>query len=249
MATTVLLCAAAFLAAMTQTATGFGFALLFAPLLTLALAPAIAVQVTILVTLAISLAVLHRVGHGVRAAMIARFAAGGLIGLPVGIHAIAHAARSDVQIVVGVLVLAFAAALSSAEYAGRHAAPVERSMPRWADLAVGAIAGAMTAGLAMPGPALIIYLLFVRVDKETMRKSLLVVFVFFYGAALALHAGVIGIDDEVWRPSALYATVAIGGAFAGDRIAHRLDAVLLRRIALGALVLIGLSTLAAGLGS
>jgi uncharacterized membrane protein YfcA len=242
--TAVLLCLAAFLAATTQAATGFGFALLFAPLLTLVLAPAIAVQVTIIVTLAISLVVVARIGRHVRRRLLWRFGLGGICGLPLGLWGIAHADRPALQIAIGALVLVATAGLLIAE---RRGGGGERLMPLWADLLTGAMSGAMTSGLGMPGPPLVIYLLLARFDKEAVRSTLLAVFVFFYGAALALHAVTIGIPAGVWPPAALYTTVAVAGALAGDRLARHLDTAMVRRVALAALALIGAATLAAGL--
>jgi uncharacterized membrane protein YfcA len=262
MIVTVLLCAAAFLAATTQAATGFGFALLFAPVLTLALPPAIAVQVTIIVSLVISLAVLPRIGRELRWGLIGRFIGGGVFGLPIGIYGIAQADRAEVQIAVGILVLLFTAGLLAVERGATQAALRERLEPvpmtagpttavsttNWFEIVVGAVAGAMTAGLAMPGPALMIYLLYARIDKLVLRSTLIAVFIFFYGAALALHALSLGIDPAVWSPAALYAAVAVAGAVVGDRAAPLLNVQMVRRIALGVLALIGLWTLAAGLG-
>lgn len=240
-----LLCLAALLAAATQAATGFGFVLLFSPLLILALDPVIAVQVMIVVNLPISLIVLARMSRPAHPGPIARLALGGLAGMPLGLWAIARAERSEVQIALGALVLVSTAVLMLAER--RAATGGVRSLPGAVDVAVGAVSGAMASGLAMPGPPLMIYLLFARHDKDSFRSTLLIVFLILYGASLALHAGTIGLSNEVWPPAALFGACAVIGALAGDRVARHIDTAMVRRAALITLAVIGASTLVAGL--
>lgn len=242
---TLLLCLAAFFAATTQAATGFGFVLLFSPLLILALDPLIAVQVMIVVNLPISMVVLPRMGRPAHPWPIARLALGGLAGLPLGLWAIARAERAEAQIAIGALVLLSTAALMLTER--RAATDGPRSIPGAVDIAVGVVSGAMTAGLAMPGPPLMIYLLFARHDKDSFRGTLIIVFMVLYAAALAVHAGTIGVSNEVWQPAALFGACAAVGALAGDRVARRIDTAMLRRAALITLAVIGVSTLIAGL--
>jgi uncharacterized membrane protein YfcA len=105
----ILLAAATLAAALTQAATGFGFAVVAMLFFLVALNSTAAVQVAVIVTLVMLVAVLSRIWGSVRPILVGRLALGSLIGYPLGIVAYMAADVFAIKVAVGLLVTGFGA--------------------------------------------------------------------------------------------------------------------------------------------
>lgn len=225
-------------AAAIQGATGFGFAVLAVPFYLAILGSLQAVPLAIAGSLAVSAVLAPGLWRTAPRARLARLCLGTLAGLPLGLWLFAWASLDAVRIAVALLIVGFALALLLARPPERV-----RAGSGAADLAVGLVSGAMTAALAMPGPAVLLYLQAVGLPKQATRATTLSLFVFSYLSALALAAGVGGLGRGIWLTAALLAPLAVAGALAGHLVSGRYDERVFRTAVLAILIAAGLYTL------
>jgi len=217
------LAATTFFAALLYTISGFGFALLAAPLYLLFVDPTRAIQLVIIISTALSIVVIPGLRRAVAPWLLLRLVAGSLVGPPVGLVAFRLADPVLVRGGVGVAILAFAMLmLVSRRGHGRSWAPLAMSPSR--DLTAGAVAGITTALVGMAGPPVLIYLLLAGAGARTVRATLLAFFALSYGATLASHAATIGIPGPTWLAAGVLIPVAFLGGFAGRPVGDRLGA-------------------------
>ena len=145
------LAATTFVAALLYVVSGFGFAVLAAPLYLLFVDPTEAIQLVVIVSTALSILVIPGLRRAVAPGLLFRLVVGCLAGLPVGLVAFERADPILVRAGVGVMILAFAALIVVTR---RRGAPGWRTLSRsWgADLVAGAVSGIATALVGMAGP-------------------------------------------------------------------------------------------------
>lgn len=213
--------------------TGFGAALLMAPLLTsVASARETLCLVTLLNTLplthALSPAVRRLVDHRVLLPMLGA----ACLALPLGLWLVHVLPAAVFAQVIGWAVILSALALMTGVRLVRR-----RSLP--ASLVAGAFSGVLTGFGGVGGPPAILYLLGVEQDSHRMRASFLVYFGCLYPVALmAIVAG--GLFDRglVLQGLAL-APLFLASGRVGERIYGRLNPRHFRRVVLGLLVATG----------
>ena len=107
-------------------------------------------------------------------------------------------------------------------------------------LAAGALGGLINGAAGTGGPPIILYLLAGRADAATNRANIIIVYFFMNGATVA-SLGVNGLvrEDTLWRVL-LLAPAWMLGLWAGLRLFHHANETIFRRIALLALVAVGL---------
>lgn len=163
-----------FAAGLLRALTGFGFALVAVPLLSLVLPPAEAVALTVLLQVAILPRDLRPGAGAPDRRLLAGLAGGAVIGLPLGQLALLQLDPDLCRLATaGFALAALAAQVASARIAARVAlAP---------PAAVGGLSGFMAGLAAMPGPPAVLYALSQPLGAPVMRATLLA---FFGGLAL-----------------------------------------------------------------
>lgn len=238
------LAATTFVAALLYAVSGFGFAVLAAPLFLLFADPARAVQLVIIISTALSLVVLPGLRREIAPGLLLRLAFGSLAGLPLGLFAFRHADPVVVRGVAGATILIFAVLMAGfRRRRGRMWAPLVMRPAR--DVAAGAVSGVATALVGMAGPPVLIYLLLGGAPPRTVRATLLSFFSLSYGATLAAHAVTIGIPASTWLAAVILIPFAVIGGFAGRPLGDRLGAEGFAMLAIGLLAVAGLYTVAA----
>jgi uncharacterized membrane protein YfcA len=164
------LAATTFVAALLYVVSGFGFAVLAAPLYLLFVDPTEAIQLVVIVSTALSILVIPGLRRAVAPGLLFRLVVGCLAGLPVGLVAFERADPILVRAGVGVMILAFAALIVVTR---RRGAPGWRAFSRsWGrDLVAGAVSGIATALVGMAGPPVLIYLLLAGTGSTTVRAN------------------------------------------------------------------------------
>ena len=228
------------LAAFTQSVSGFGSALIAAPLLTLIVGPRSAVVIITTLGLAMSTMVTVRQSRHVDWRLTATLAAMGLLGMPMGLLLLTKLDPRALTLAIAVLVLASALVLAT-RWSGRPGP--------WMRRAAGIMSGAMLTAAGMNGPPLVVTLQAMRLSPATFRATLQAAFCVQDLAAVTGFAVVGAIT-----PHALVAIAAglpalpIGWAL-GDTVFSRLDHALFRRVVIGMLVLSAVAAAAsAGVG-
>jgi uncharacterized membrane protein YfcA len=238
------LAATTLVAALLYAVSGFGFAVLAAPLFLLFADPARAIQLVIIVSTALSLVVLPGIWRAIAPGLLLRFVLGSLAGLPLGLFAFRFADPVAVRGTAGAMILAFAALMAFLRRRrGGLWAPLAMRPGR--DVAAGALSGFAAALVGMAGPPVLIYLLLGGAPPRTVRATLLSFFSLSYGTTLAAHAATIGVPGETWLAAVILIPFAVIGGFAGRPIGDRLGAEGFARLAIGLLAVAGLYTVVA----
>jgi uncharacterized membrane protein YfcA len=245
----IVLAATTFGAALLYAISGFGFAVLAAPLFLLFLDPAPAIQLVIILSTVQSIVVLRGLLPAIAPWLLLRLALGSLVGLPLGLVAFRYADPIVVRAAAGAMIFGFAILMavsrrrSGQRGQGKHWTAFAMS-PRL-DLAAGAVSGIAGALVGQPGPPVLIYLLLAGAAASTVRATLLAFFALSYGVTLASHAATIGIPAPTWLAAGILIPFAFLGGLAGRPIGDRLGAEAFALLAIALLAVAGAYSLGA----
>jgi hypothetical protein len=245
----IVLAATTFGSALLYAISGFGFAVLAAPLFLLFLDPARAIQLVIIISTVLSIVVLRGLLPAIAPWLLMRLALGGLIGLPLGLLAFRYADPILVRAAAGAMIFGFAILMAVSRLRsgqpgqGKHWTAF--AMSPGLDLTAGAVSGIASALVGQPGPPVLIYLLLAGADARTVRATLLAFFALTYGVTLASHAATIGIPASTWVAAGILIPFAFLGGLAGRPIGDRLGAKAFAMLAIALLAVAGAYTLGA----
>ena len=245
----IVLAATTFGSALLYAISGFGFAVLAAPLFLLFLDPARAIQLVIIISTALSIVVVPGLLPAIAPGLLLRLALGSLLGLPLGLVAFRHADPILVRAAAGATIFGFAVLMAVSRR--RSGQPGQRkhwtafAMSPGGDLAAGAVSGIANAVVGMAGPPVLIYLLLAGAAARTVRATLLAFFALSYGVTLVSHAATIGIPARTWLAAGILIPFAFLGGLAGRPIGDRLGAEAFAKLAIALLAVAGAYTLGA----
>jgi uncharacterized membrane protein YfcA len=245
----IVLAATTFGSALLYSISGFGFAVLAAPLFLLFLDPARAIQLIIIISTVLSIVVLRGLLPAIAPWLLLRLALGSLVGLPLGLIAFRYADPILVRAAAGTIIFGFAILMAVSRHRsgqpgqGKHWTAF--AMSPGLDLAAGAVSGFAGALVGQPGPPVLIYLLLAGAAARTVRATLLAFFALSYGVTLASHAATIGIPAPTWLAAAILIPFAFLGGLAGRPIGDRLGAEAFAMLAIALLAVAGAYTLGA----
>jgi uncharacterized membrane protein YfcA len=204
-----------------QSATGFGFALVSAPLLFAAAEPEQAVGLLILLGLVVNLMTLGTEGRCPQplvrdSAVMLAFGVPGVVAGVLLLHALSATALR-IAVTLGVF-----ATLAVRALARRRRAAGAHHAPRWAAPVAGFASGALTTSTNTSGPPVVLYALARGATPVETRDTLTVTFVGF--ALLGLAALALGGDDWVPHGDAFAALLpaAVIGHLAGRPVFARI---------------------------
>ena len=233
---------ALFAGAALQSATGFGFALVSAPILFALLGPREAVTAGVLVAMALNLMTLagERRPLQVRTGDAVALLAWSLPGLALGAIALRDLSERVLTVLVALAVFAGLAL----RVLGRRRAATAR--PRaWHLPAAGVTGGALSTATSLNGPPLVFCLLARGASPPQMRDTLATIFIVHavLGLAALLLAATYAMPDGVW----LLLAAGAGGQLLGRRAFGRLQGEHYERAVLVVLALTALVALATSL--
>lgn len=241
------LAAVAFSAAIVQSATGFGFAIMALPFFLLIMGSLSAIQVTAVINLVISLVLMQHLLKGAPRRLLLHLIIGSVVGFPIGLAAYKAADLNSMKLVVGALITLFAFILLIREWQLRRTDSrpqitdgqqfVARPVP---ELAIGVVSGAMSVALAMPGPVVVLYLLARHAGKQASRAATLLLFAFSYGAVSLVHTAWGGMSGGSWLLAAELAPFVVAGALLGHYVTRYLSEEHFRTAILTILIASGL---------
>jgi len=211
---------AVFGAAALQSATGIGFGVIAGPILLIFLNDGSAIQISILLNLLIALILTPSLWQQADRQLLAKLLIGLAVGSPVGLLIFLNMNIVFLKAFAGIAVAyTLFALLRNNRAPSRAPQPADRSTEQ---ISIGIVAGIMGASLAMPGPVPAAWMSARRFSKETIRATILVMFVFAYVVALALQFGLAGLGAEAMRLSAMLAPSTIVGILIGRSLTGRL---------------------------
>lgn len=204
---------AVFAAALLQAATGIGFGIIAGPIILMVMNSASAIQVSILLSLLIALVLAPALYGRADKSLLARLLLGTLAGLPLGIFVYVQVGVDLLKLLAGLAVLFMAAiTLGLVKFGGHGGRPSDGPVP---DLLVGVVSGAMCSSLAMPGPVVAARMMAAERSKDSVRATILVMFVGSYIAAIAAQALMVGVSRDSLTLTASLAPATLVGVFLG----------------------------------
>ena len=234
-----------FVAALTQSITGFGFALLTLPFFVLILDVQSAVQLTLLSTFVITLVLMPVVYKFAPKQICTHLIIGAFFGFPLGLLFLSYATPAAIQLFVGVTILV---ALAT-PYFSKQTRAGEQGRPHHVlkTGAYGFVSGMMTTSIAMPGPALAFYAQNHLMSKLETRAMIFSVFVFLYGFAIVLQLLTVGLYDSSRATLFSVLVPAIVGTYSGNKVLGLISDKLFRQLINGILLVTALYLLLSNL--
>ena len=238
---TLLLHAVVLAAALLQTATGIGFGVIAGPVILLALNSGSAIQVSILLNLFISVLLAPFLMGRLKKNLLMRLLIGTAIGMPVGIVIFQLVSVDVLKLLAGLAVLLMA--LSTMGLFRSAKADNGNSREHRADYIIGVLSGAMSSALAMPGPVVAAHMSGRAHNKEAIRATILIMFVFSFGAALGFQAALVGVAGETWLLTAKLLPATLAGMILGRFVLSWINEQIFRRLIILVLLATSISLL------
>jgi len=215
-------------ASVLQSATGIGFGVIAGPVMLIVLNSGSAIQISIALSFLIAAMLVPSLWRQVDRRLLVSLLGGSLVGLPLGLFVFVNIGIDLLKFVAGLAVLftlIFVLRNNGARASGERprAGRVER-------LSIGAISGLMSGSLAMPGPVPAAWMAGRTYDKETVRATILAMFIFSYAGAFALQASVADLRMETLWQCLKLAPATVLGVFIGRLVAGRFTEQTFRRM-------------------
>jgi uncharacterized protein len=213
---------------------GFGSAMLMAPIFAILFGSADMVVTVVAIELVVSLQLFPQVRSNADWKTLAPMSIAACAAMPLGVWALASVDKGTIVTVVSAIIVAFVVLMWTGwKYRGRRSSAI--------GAAVGAVSGAMMATTSVGGPPVLLYLLSGN-DSPAVNRANIVTYYFltqFLLIVIVLAAGVAG-WSALARAVVLF-PVMIAGAYAGGRLFHGLASErLYRNVALAILFATGL---------
>ncbi len=195
----------AFLAAACQSVTGFGFALVMTPLLTIAWEPKLAVATSLILSpISVSM-MLPEVHARIPLSRVSMLFLGFVLGMPLGVFLLDSLDADSLRVFISVMVIGAAVVLF---FAPTITGAGDGFLLR---LVVGAVSGAVGSSTSMGGPPVVLYLLGRERDVEAFRATTLALFLPTSLLAFAA-AAVVGVvtTDVLLLAAACIPSVVLG---------------------------------------
>lgn len=217
----LVLAIAIFGASVLQAATGIGFGVIAGPVLLIVLNDGAAIQISVVLNLLIALVLAPSLRQKSDRRLLKSLVIGLAIGSPLGLLIYLHMDIALLKSFAGLVVLftlflVLRGARASSSLQGNAAGSVEQ-------VSVGVIAGIMGSSLAMPGPVPAAWMSARGLDKDTIRATILVMFVFAYTVALLLQFSLTEFSTDSMRLTAMLVPSTIAGILGGQFLSSRIS--------------------------
>ena len=218
-----------FFAAITQSITGFGFALLTLPFYVLILDVQSAFQLTLISTFIITIILVPFVYKYTPIKTCKHIILGSLFGFPLGFLLLNYATTTSIQLFVSLVI--FSALLIP--YLSKKQLLSNSDNKRSSALNTGLygfVSGMMATSIAVPGPSLALYAQNNSLRKHETRAMIFIVFMFSYGTAIIIQLFMNGIFDTTLGSLVYVLMPAIIGTFLGNKISGNIPDKMFRKL-------------------
>jgi uncharacterized membrane protein YfcA len=220
---------AVFGASALQSATGIGFGVIAGPLLLVVLSDGSAIQISIVLNLVIAVSLAPSLRQKADRRLLGNLVIGLLIGSPLGLLIYLYMGIALLKGFAGFVV--FFTLIAMLRNGSRApASPEKKAAGKIEQIAIGVVAGTMGGSLAMPGPVPAAWMSARGFDKETIRATILLMFVFAYVFALVLQFALAGISMDSLKLCAVLAPSTLAGVLVGQFLSSRISEQTFRRI-------------------
>lgn len=212
---------AIFGASVLQAATGIGFGVIAGPVLLIVLNDSSAIQVSVILNLLIALLLAPSLRQKSDRQLMKNLLIGLAAGSPAGLLIYLYMDIDLLKSFAGVVVLFTLILVLRGDRAATRS--TANATGTFEQISVGAIAGVMGGSLAMPGPVPAAWMSARGFDKDTIRATVLVMFVAAYSVALILQFALAGIDIGTLKLTAMLMPSTIAGIFVGAFLSSRIS--------------------------
>ena len=211
---------AVFGASALQSATGIGVGVIAGPVLLVALNDGSAIQISIVLNLLIAALLAPSLWQATDRRLLPKLLLGLAIGSPLGLLIFVSLDIVFLKVFAGLaVVFTLFLTLRGNRAASQLSQPASGKAEQ---ISIGVMAGIMGASLAMPGPIPAAWMSARGFGKETIRATILLMFVFAYSVALVLQFGLAGIGADTLRLSILLAPSTVVGILAGRLLSRHI---------------------------
>ncbi len=199
-----------------QTLSGFGFALVVMPLMTLVLGFKTTAPLVALIGLPLYAINLVRYGTSINKIEVLRLSIASALGIPIGIFALSQLEEPIVKLLLGLILIAYAV------YAFIGPDLPHLKAQFWVYIA-GFIAGLLGGAYNVPGPPAVVYGHLRQWSKDEFRAILQALFLASGIIIVVSHYLAQNLTDRVFSLYPLLLPALILGIFAGARLDHKLS--------------------------
>ena len=209
-----------------QASTGIGFGVIAGPVLLIVLNDGAAIQISVLLNLLIALLLAPSLRQQADRRLLKTLLTGLALGSPLGLLIYLHADIALLKLFAGIVVLF---TLFLVLYGRRVSSFLQGAVVGNVEpVSIGVIAGIMGGSLAMPGPVPAAWMSARGFGKDTIRATILVMFVVAYTIALLLQFGLAGISTDTLKLTAMLAPPTLAGIVVGQFFSSRISEVTFR---------------------
>ncbi|MCZ7573274.1 MAG: sulfite exporter TauE/SafE family protein [Ardenticatenaceae bacterium] len=219
--------------------TGFGFALVFVPVLSLIIGPKAAVGTSVVLGTLSDAMVLYQARTEAPGRTLLPMILVGLVGTASGAYLLWVASAAILKVLIGTVVVLLALLMI-----GGVGGVIRRE--RLASTAVGFAGGALTAATGMGGPPVILFFVNQGYTKNAFRARFSQYFVpvNFMAAAFLASTGIL--NRQTLTIDVLLLPIIWLGIIAGGRLLHRVPAEMFRKLVLAVVIVAGLVNVVQG---
>lgn len=224
------------LAALVQSVTGFGFALVAVSLLPLLMDLHAAVLLVIALSLVSNVVLLWHYRHSFEWSRVGHLLGAALVTIPLGVVALNYVPEQLALRLLGGLILAYVV------YSWLQLSPPNLSGIRWA-YAFGAASGLLTGAFNTGGPPIVVYASCNQWSPEQFKGNMPGVFCATSVVAIAAHLWDGSLTPDLWQPIAYAAPFFLGGLGLGLWLSRHIAPDRFRQAVLVLLSVMGLKLL------
>jgi uncharacterized membrane protein YfcA len=204
--------------------TGFGFALIAAPMLLFFLEPKAVVITIIIIGPTLAILILRESWNHLRLKQLLLLAIGSILGVPIGAYILSNTPSTLLKPVIAALVVIFAVPLALGY---SHRFKEEKIIFSIS----GFISGILASSASLAGPPVVLLLLNQGWEKESLRATLAAYFLFTGMITLTALSIARVLSSEFVLSAFTYLPAAFFGFFLGRKVIPYLKAEVFRRIA------------------
>ncbi len=226
-------------ASILQSATGIGFGVIAGPVMLVVLNSGTAIQISIALSFLIAALLVPSLWRKTDRRLFAQLLAGSAIGLPIGLAVFMSIGIDHLKALAGLAVLFTMVFIL--RNSGQAPAQYAQRTARIKDLSMGVVSGIMSGSLAMPGPIPAAWMAVRAHDKDTIRATILTLFIFSYAGAFGLQVAVAGIAADTLMLTLTLVPATLAGVAIGRVLADRVSEQVFRRLLVAVLAATTLS--------
>lgn len=225
-----------FLASLIQGITGFGFALIAVPLLSLFIPEIRSITpIVVIYSFLTNIVIMYKSRHYIDIKKIIPLIIFGIIATPIGTYILLYVNVNILKIIIGLITTITAFAMFK-----NFKITIKNESISYG--IVGILSGLLNGSTGLSGPPVVLFLTNQNTDKNAFRANLA-----FYGIATNIFAIILFVVEGIVNTSILHFTILylpalIIGVFAGIKISTKINEIIFRNLTIGLISFLGLYT-------